>query len=223
MFRSKQAADEKSGSASKRLSERFGIPEQEVNDLLYGRVKDAASQSLPKGELRMPMPERESNRWNPLSIVAALLGVVGILSLITLMMVVWHHHRSEMQFSNRDGSSELMQNSSPQSGVTQPDQSSMENIPNRNSPGPVIPMDSSSMNPDSTNSASVNSPSANNGNSSSEANSAPKKTVHHVVRGYHTTSDMDAEEHLAELRADGNTHAKIRSFKKGGVTTYVVR
>jgi hypothetical protein len=202
MFRHHKAADERSGSAGKRLSDRFGIPEREVNDLLYGRQQQAADTNpLPKGELRMPTPTPDSHRWGPASVLGALLGIAGILSLVTLMMVIFHHHR-EMDRADRVYMPPPVMQPPPEA-LPQPSPGSPAIVP---SPNPQA--------------SEPSSPSVDQGK---DVQTTPKKKVHHQSKGYSTTSNMDAEEHLAELRADGNKHAQIRSSKKNGVITYDVR
>jgi hypothetical protein len=40
---------------------------------------------------------------------------------------------------------------------------------------------------------------------------------------FRTSNSMEAEEKLAEMRADGRSNAKIKTIKKNGVTLYEVK
>ncbi len=56
---------------------------------------------------------------------------------------------------------------------------------------------------------------------------SPRKTTHHTRAAsprplLQTSSEYEAEEHLADLRADGNTNARIRSTRKHGTVSYQV-
>lgn len=214
MFHRLLDADERSSGASKRLSDRYGIPEGEVQNLLYGKTATPAADAPanPRGEPRMPTMVEKNNRWNPVSILGALLGVVGVLSLVVAIMLLQRDRAPELPTTyTRHMPPEMSQTPPPPPAEATP------------APGDHMMMDSCCMPPKDK---------AANEMKSEEPNSeAPKATpkkahrsVHHAApKGFQTTNSMEAEEHLADLRAEGNSKAKIHTTTKNGVTTYTVR
>ncbi len=211
------APDERSGSAdaSKRLSERFGIPEQEVRKLLYGSGSSAAPTPPPptppptppviQPPVIMPQPE---HHWNPVSTLGALLGVIGILALaaaIVIIMRVQHHE--------------------PPMIVDMPPRHEMPAPAAEPPPPSAMPKDSccqpsTAVTDKPTETAPAEEP--------KQEKPTVSKPAHHKVKtssaaAYRTSNSMEAEEKLAELRADGHSKAKIRTITKNGVTLYEVK
>ncbi|MBS1902338.1 MAG: hypothetical protein JSS75_01380 [Bacteroidetes bacterium] len=215
MFRAAFDANERSGGASKRLSERYGIPESEVQNLLYG-TQSASAPNIPlpsvKGEPAMPTAVERNSRWNPVSILGALLGVVGVLSLVVVIMMLQRDRMPELPATTMHHL-QMPPEMPPQAPPPAPESGMAAAAPKIDS----CCMPSS---PKTTEETSANEP------SSEKPSTTPKKrrTVSHPrSTGYSTTNSMEAEEHLAELRAEGNAKAKISSSTKNGVTTYTVR
>lgn len=208
-------ADERSGGASKRLSERYGIPQDEVKKLLYGAnaPTPTASDVLSNDSGGTPMPITEkNNRWNPVSILGALLGVIGVLSLIVAIIVL-QRNGPELPWEFHHTMPHDMVQSMPPEAVM---------------PAPEAPktMDSCCMKPNETSTSQSNTEAP--VNDEAEAPKPVTKKTHHSMhhqtpKGFATSNSMEAEEHLAELRAEGNSKAQIRSSTKNGVTTYSVR
>lgn len=210
MLRVLRDADERSTGASKRLSERYGIPESEVSSLLYGKTS-AANESVPlpkfRGETSMPNTEKNSS-WNPVSILGALLGVIGVLSLVVAIIVLQRHNGPDMPFGFHHEMSSQMSRPMPPEAIMPPESPMMK--------------DSCCMTPDEK---GMNSPTS-AAPETQEPQPTQKKTqrtTKSAPKGFTTSNAMEAEEHLADLRAEGNSKAKIRTSTKNGVTTYSVR
>ena len=197
------------GDGSKRLSERFGIPEHEVKKLLYGEQARPNPTIPPQGGPAMINPTRERSYWNPISVLGALLGVVGILSLVVLMMVLMRHNRPP--FGGEFGMNQpppMMRDQTPQPAQTMP----------------PTAMTDSCCKMDQTQATADAQPEP------TPEEQAPKAKPHHKAvhkakpsKGFVTSNSMEAEERLAELKADGNSKAKISSRKKDGVLMYEVK
>ncbi len=195
------------GDASKRLSDRFGIPEHEVKKLLYGeqvRPNPTVSQGVPT----MIPATRDRSSWNTISILGALLGVVGILSLVVLMIFLMRH--------NRPGAGPF----GGEFGMNQPPPIMRSEVPHE-------PMPPAAM-PDSC-CKKENPPTTADTPPEPEAQTQQAKPQHKAIhkskpsKGFVTSNSMEAEERLAELKADGNSKAKISSRKKDGVLMYEVK
>jgi hypothetical protein len=212
------AADAEKGSGSsepvKRLANRYGIPEKDVEALLYGsrapkteafgsdtKEKIMADEFRPNYTIQPPPRERG---WSPINVISAIVGVLGIMALTIILISVLKRH----EFNHAsDGIP------SPHTAVPNPPSPTMQDT---SSPMPK----SAVMNekPDD-----VPPPSEPN---EIEAKPAPKKhhaTSSHISHGFTTTNSIEAQEHLAELRADGNSKAKIHSSSKNGMTIYNVK
>jgi hypothetical protein len=196
-----------SGEPVKRLSERYNIPEKDVEALLYGS-------RAPKGELGgsstkdKTMPEIHNtnygpNRgWSPLTVISLVLGILGIMALSIILFHMLHHERHE--FPPRFGG----------------------NMPPQMMPAPYPQ-------PQPTDTVRTPSPAMNQAPEEPRPevrypyseNPAPRKTHRPSTTssGFSTSNSIEAQEKLAEMRADGNTKARIRSTKRNGVTIYNVR
>jgi len=197
----------------KRLAERYNIPEKDVEALLYGSraPKSEALGSDMKGksmadEFRSNYnaPPRQSG-WSPINVLSAIVGVLGIMALtIILISVLQRHNYNRMA----DG----MMHPPPPIIIPNPPHPAMQ--------------DTSSSAPKNTSSNEqddVPPPATTN-----EINSKPTLKSHsHIERhsspGFSTSNSVEAQEHLAEMRADGNSRAKIHQSSKNGVTIYSVR
>ena len=190
------------GDGSKRLSERFGIPEHEVKKLLYGE-QARPNPTVPQGAPVMINSTRDRSYWNPISVLGALLGVVGILSLVVLMMVLMRHNRP---FGGEFGMNQpppMMHGEMPQPPTAMTDSCcKMDKTPATSDAQPEPPVEEQT-------------PKA----------KPQHKAIHKAKpsKGFVTSNSMEAEERLAELKADGNSKAKISSRKKDGVLMYEVK
>ncbi len=197
------------GDGSKRLSERFGIPEHEVKKLLYGEQARPNPTLPPQGVPVMITPPKERSYWNPISVLGALLGVIGILSLVALMMVLMNHRRPPF---------------GAEFGMNQPPPMMRNEIPQPAQPMPPTAMTDSCCKTDKTPATADAQPEPTPEEQIPKAK-PQRKAVHKATpsKGFVTSNSMEAEERLAELKADGNAKAKISSRKKDGVLMYEVK
>jgi len=207
-----------SGEPVKRLATRYGIPEKDVEALLYGSrapkaealgfdIKDKTMPEDFRPDYGTPSPRR--SWWSPLNVLSVIVGILGIMALsIILIRVIQDGRHNYHEFGN------MMP---PPPMIMHP-----------NAPHPAMP-DTSLAIPRATGMnekqddvpppASVN---------EIEKTPAPKKhrsaSIRHSSGGGFTTSNsIEAQERLAEMRADGNSKAKIHEKTKNGVTTYNVK
>jgi hypothetical protein len=210
--------DAETGSSSsepvKRLSSRYGIPEKDVEALLYGSraPKREASGSDTKGKLMADefrptyniQPPRERG-WSPVTVLSVIVGILGIMALTIILIAVLHRPHFE-HFDHMGG------------GIPPPPQM---NAPNPPHPA-MIDTASSPKEAGMTEKQDEVPPPA---QSNEIIKKSPKK--HHASSshssGFTTSNSMEAQEHLAEMRADGNTKAKIHGSSKNGVTIYNVK
>jgi cytoskeletal protein RodZ len=202
MLRIQYAPDERSGSndASKRLAERFGIPEEEVKKLLTPKSNEPAP--LPKIEPIIMNQNRDTRSgWNAISTLGALLGIVGILSLIVVIMMMMNHHHERM----------MVEHIPPPPSAVLP------------TPAPAPP--AAATMPDSccTPSSAQTTEESKTEEPKPQTPAKPKRKVSRQSSAYKTSNSMEAEERLAELRAEGNSKAKITTTKKNGVLMFEVK
>ena len=196
----------------KRLADRYNIPEKDVEALLYGSraPKSDALGSDIKGksmadEFRSNYggPPRQSG-WSPVNVLSAIVGVLGIMALTIILISVLQRNN----FHHMEGG--MMHPPPPMMAPNPPHPSMQDTAAPKNT----------AMNDKQDD---VPSPAATN---EIESKPAPK-TTRHIVRhsspGFTTSNSVEAQEHLAELRADGNSKAKIRQSSKHGVTIYSVK
>ena len=201
----------------KRLADRYNIPEKDVEALLYGSraPKGEALGSHNKGksmaeEFRSNYggPPRQ-NGWSPINVLSAIVGILGILALTIILISVIQRHNYHMG----DGMPH------PPPPMTGP-----------NPPPPVMSdtaaAKSAAMN---TKQDEVPPPAATNEIETKSAPKAHRSTINRLrIRGYassgfSTSNSIEAQERLAEMRAEGNSRAKIHGKSKNGVTMYDVR
>ncbi|MEI8134350.1 MAG: hypothetical protein WCH46_04620 [bacterium] len=213
------AADD-SGSAKsdepvQRLASRYNIPEKDVAALLYGSgaPKVATEGSSIKGNTMADdfragygAPQMRDRGWTPMTVLSLVVGILGIMALAVLLVAILRH----------DGSNEReMMMRHHMMGMMPPP---MMRPPHGNDTAMGMRP------PHSGNPAAVENepaPSAQN----EVDGPAPKVTKKHSARstsGFTTSNNLEAEEHLAELRSEGNTKARIHESTKNGVTIYSV-
>lgn len=196
----------------KRLANRYNIPEKDVEALLYGSraPKSEALGSDIKGksmadEFRSnySTPPRQ-NGWSPINVLSAIVGVLGILALtIILVGVIQRNHFYHMADGMMHPPPPMIAPNPPHpvlQDTTVPRGMGMNDKPDD------IPQ------PATTNEITTK--------------PAPKAHSHSIRRssnGFSTSNSVEAQEHLAEMRADGNTKAKIHGGTKNGVTIYTVK
>lgn len=186
-----------------RVSNRYGIPKNEIEALIAGKpVRKIEPHPLTMGAL-MDKPQTDSHMndekqsWSPIAVLGAILGVIGILSLIVLLVFIMRTpKRSEPILAKQEVP------------TTAP---AIEPVEAK----PVLPpIDTVSPIPvESTPSESV----------SDKPKATPKRKQVSQRSYLTTTNSLEAEEKLAELRAEGNRKAKINISSKNGVTTYKVQ
>ena len=206
---------EKGSSSSepvKRLASRYGIPEKDVEALLYGSraPKSEASGSDTKGKLMADefrptyniQPPRERG-WSPINVLSAIVGILGIMALAIILV----HVIKRPAFEHMGGG---MQPPPPMNAPNPPHPAMMDTSPTSKEPGISEKQDD------------VPPPAQSNEIAPKQA---PKKhhSTSHSSSGFRTTNSMEAQEHLAQMRADGNTKAKIHGSSKNGVTIYNVK
>ncbi len=212
------SADAETGSGSnepvKRLANRYHIPEKDVEALLYGSraPKSDALGSDIKGksmaeEFRSNYnaPPRQSG-WSPVNVLSAIVGILGIMALtIILISVVQRNNFNRMHSGMMHPPPPMMAPNPPQPAMQ--DTAARKNTAMNEKTEDVPP-------PATTN----------------EINTKPAPKAHsyshsmrHSAPGFSTSNSVEAQEHLAEMRADGNTKAKIHGGTKNGVTIYTVK
>ncbi len=213
--------DSGSGSGSepvKRLAERYGIPEKDVEALLYGsRAPKGEALGFDINEKSMAedfrpgygTPPPRQSWWSPLNVLSVIVGVLGIMALTIILISVLQRGRNNFhQFGNTmPPPPMIMPHNAPY-----PAQADTASAPARN-------MGMNDKQDD------VPSPSSRN---EIEAKPTPKRHHASAARhssggGFSTSNSIEAQERLAEMRADGNSKAKIREKTKNGVTTYNVK
>jgi hypothetical protein len=192
----------------KRLSERYNIPEKDVEALLYGSRAPKLEVSGSTKEKSMPQdpnygPPQKQSGWSTANILSLIVGILGIMALTIILVQVIHNGRHEF----------------PHYGMNIPPPPPIMPAPN---PPQPMPDTSKNPNPATNHQQQETAPPA----SQNEPESKPAKihrSAPHTSGGFMTSNSIEAQEHLAELRAEGNTKAKIRQMKKNGVTIYSVK
>ncbi len=197
----------------KRLANRYHIPEKDVEALLYGSraPKSDALGSDIKGksmadEFRSNYsePSRQSG-WSPVNILSAIVGVLGIMALTIILISVIHRNH---YYHMGDG----MMHPPP---------------PPMMAPNPPHPVTQDTAAPKSTGindkPEDMPQPATRNEITTKPAPKIHSHSVRHSSSGFSTSNSVEAQEHLAEMRADGNTKAKIHGSTKNGMTIYNVK
>lgn len=197
----------------KRLAQRYNIPEKDVEALLYGSrtPKSEAWGSDTKGK---PMPEefrpvyqipppQQPSGWSAVNVLSAIVGVLGILALTIILIAVlkrhdFSHHPADMP---------------PPPPMTAPERLHAEI------------QDSSKKDETSINNKQddIPAPATKNEMENKSASKPHYRIIRQSSPGFATTNSLEAQEHLAELRADGNSRARIRQSKRNGLTVYNVK
>jgi hypothetical protein len=186
-----------------RVSNRYGIPKEEVEALIGGKpVAQSKPHPLTMGALMDNGPKQkeremsgEKQLWSPIAVLGAILGVISILSLIVLLVFIMRApKRPEMAIIPR------MDTIATPAPISRPAE-----VP------PAVVQDTIASTPVSV---EVVKPAL---------KPATKRTPLQSKTYLTTTNSLEAEEKLAELRAEGNHKAKINISSKNGVTTYKVQ
>lgn len=185
-----------------RVSNRYGIPKQEVEALIAGKpLVNREPHPLTMGTLMNKKQEidttmhNQKQPWSPIAVLGAILGVISILSLIVLLVFIMRSPKRSDQF--------------PVSiGVSASDSVSPVNTPlsDENVTTPIAPVETQK-----------------NDEKTATTKPKPHKKQTQPRTYLTTTNSLEAEEKLAELRAEGNRKAKINISSKNGVTTYKVQ
>lgn len=202
----------------KRLANRYNIPEKDVEALLYGSraPKGVALGSHNKGKsmadefrsnYNAPAPQ---SGWSPVNVLSAIVGVLGILALAIILIHVLQRNK----FNHTEGG---MMSTPPSTTASNP-------------PHPAI-QDTTAAKSTSVNEKpdGVPSPATTNEIDTKPAPKLKQRALRHSSTfsssssGFSTSNNLEAQERLAEMRADGNTKARIRGRSKNGVTIYSVR
>ena len=208
------------GETVRRLAERYGIPERDVEALLYGSrapkseamgsdMKEKSMAEDFRPGYRGMSPQRDTG-WSPLNVLSAILGILGIVAIIAMVMMFAMRNRREDFEGNRiPGTSTPMMATKPNS---------------------VGIKDSACCTPKKEAAAMNTVPDDDSMQGMSEETSNPKPSPkkhkaahHHSASGFTTPNSIEAQEHLAEMRAEGNSKARIRQSTKNGITVYSVK
>lgn len=150
-------------------------------------------------------PQKQSG-WSPVNVLSAIVGVLGIMALTIILISVIHR------------------NNFYHMGAGMPPPPMMTPNP----PRPAM-LDSSSSAPRKEGTAMTDrQDDAQKPSVTNEAGSNPDAKPHyriirHASPGFSTSNSVEAQERLAEMRADGNSKAKIRQKTKNGITIYSVK
>lgn len=184
-----------------RVSNRYGIPKNEIEALIAGKpLGKREPHPLTMGALMDKKQQTDSTMydekqsWSPVAVLGTILGVIGILSLIVLLVFIMRTPKKTDPLAKQ----EIATPGAPTAELT---------------PAPP-PIDTLAATPEVT-------------PPTEEEVEKPKPTPKRkqvAARSFLTTSNsLEAEEKLAELRAEGNRKAKINISSKNGVTTYKVQ
>jgi hypothetical protein len=212
LFSPDEAAGSGSSEPVKRLAARYHIPENDVEALLYGsRAPKIGQESSSLNETRTMQddfrpsygaPQRDRG-WSPVTILSIVVGLLGLMALTILLIAVIRkdnlHDRERIAYDRMMIPPPIMH---PPVQPPQPQQDTTKK------PGLS----------DNAQSADANPPSENE-----MAKPAPKHHTPRTPSGFSTSNSLEAQEHLAELRAEGNTKARIHESTRNGVTIYTVR
>jgi hypothetical protein len=211
------SADAEKGSGSsepvKRLAGRYGIPEKDVEALLYGSraPKSEASGFDRKGkpmadEFRpnISIPPPKERGWSPINVLSAIVGILGIMALTIILIAVLKRH----EFNHMAERMQL-----PHMEAPNPPPPAIQDTSSASSKGTVMNEKQDDVPPPSE---------------PNVIEAKPTQKKHHNVeahssQGFTTTNSIEAQERLAELRADGNSKAKIHLKSKNGMTIYSVK
>jgi hypothetical protein len=186
-----------------RVSNRYGIPKNEVEALIAGKPLGKSEPHpltmgvlMDKQQTDLHMHD-EKQSWSPIAVLGTILGVIGILSLIVLLVFI-------MRAPKR-----------PEPVIVRQEIATPAPMPVPVEAKPTLPP------VDTIASAPVEPPTAEPAPAVRKA--TPKKKQVSSRSYLTTTNSLEAEEKLAELRAEGNRKAKINISSKNGVTTYKVQ
>lgn len=181
-----------------RVSSRYGIPKNEIEALIAGKpIGKTEPHPLTMGALMDKQQtdlhmHDEKQSWSPIAVLGAILGVIGILSLIVLLVFIMRTpKKSEPILVKQEIATPAPATETVEAKPVLPPIDTL-------APTPVEP--------------------------ASDKPKAIQKKKQVSSRSYLTTTNsLEAEEKLAELRAEGNRKAKINISSRNGVTTYKVQ
>lgn len=209
LYRPDGAEAGNSGSVANRISERYGIPPEEVEALLVGKKPIPSGEPHPmtmgavmKKEQPRELMTSQNNKWHPIVMLGMVLGILGILALgaATILIIKWDGHIATPEIAAKQ-------------------EMSTPSLPPRAEPAQL---------PDTTanfvvqDSMTLDQLEALQNEQQKVAKKTPKRRAV-TSRHYTTSNSIEAQERLAELRAEGNKRARIQRTQKGGVTMYQVR
>jgi len=186
-----------------RVSNRYGIPKSEVEALIAGKPLGKSKPHpltmgalMDKQQTDLHMHD-EKQSWSPIAVLGAILGVIGILSLVVLLVFIMRTPKK------------------PEPVLAKQEIATPAPVPDPVEAKPLLPpVDTIAPTP-------IEPPAPETATATPKA--APKKKQVSSRSYLTTTNSLEAEEKLAELRAEGNRKAKINISSKNGVTTYKVQ
>ena len=218
---------------TRRLAERFGMTREDVEHLLSATNAEYSSPTLPPTEIAEESPiERAAERISspptsqptvPTSTSQNKPLSGGVIAGIFIVLLIG----LGIALSFREGCFEqrgMKQASKPVDTVQRILDSAAEQASAPSAPTQVAPGE---LPPESTTIPQESPPGTTGPPSHSTSPSESKPASPHGAASaskplFTTTSEFQAQERLAELRADGNTHAHILAKRKGGSLSYQV-
>ncbi|MDP4229589.1 MAG: hypothetical protein Q8916_04190 [Bacteroidota bacterium] len=148
-------------------------------------------------------PQKQSG-WSPVNVLSLVVGILGVMALTIILIAVLRrpnfHHMSD-GMPHPPPPMMMTPNQPPQRGGMD---SSRRETPSMNENQGTVPP------PATMNEMERPSP-------------KPRRHTSSRSSAFTTSNSVEAQEHLAEMRADGNTKARIRMKTKNGVTIYSVQ
>jgi hypothetical protein len=197
-----------------RLAERFGMTRADIEHLLTNTNSEYAGGSAPVPETPKPeapvTPILQSSRPQPLG--AAALTIIFAILLIGLAIALslkegYFQQRKDRQTVSNNSSQTKPADSTQKKPKGATDQASSEDDPSAPPFQPtVVPPGELP-------------PEAQVGNRIQAPRHVATASARPLLQ---TSSEFEAQEKLADLRADGNTHARIKSVRKHGTVSYQV-
>jgi hypothetical protein len=177
------------------ISERYGVPPQEVDAIIMDRpVQHGTPHPMTLGALMNDTDKskgsrmtQSQSRWNPAAVVGTVLGILGTLAIVTLLIFI-------LRWDKEPSKAEVV---TVKDTVFVAVPSSLDTLPTIQD---------------------------------SDVEPAPLTTTKPIARRrtgaapvLSTSNSLEAEERLAELKAAGNSKARIVRVNRRGTTLYQVR
>ena len=202
------------------LAERFGMTNEEVEELLratreeYSAQNKIPEETLPPPILQPATPEQSADSFKGPPVSGVFLAVLFAALLIALAIALslqqgWFKQRGETKPVAQVDTIQHLLNHAAAQASTPPEKTS-------DLPADEVPSEALAVPHEEPPSKSA--PAASSGRNRNILR--PEPITHRPALT--TSSNFEAEEQLAELRADGNSKARIKTTRKGGGHRYEV-